>query len=98
MDMEERAVKELGLYFHIPFCERKCSYCDFLSAPGSEQVKRRYMEALLAETAGCASLYWDYTVDTVFLGGGTPSVVPVETIERLMDTVRGHYRLGGIRR
>ena len=94
MDMEERAVKELGLYFHIPFCERKCSYCDFLSAPGSEQVKRRYMEALLAETAGCASLYWDYTVDTVFLGGGTPSVVPVETIERLMDTVRGHYHLG----
>jgi len=84
---------ELELYFHIPFCIRKCLYCDFLSAPADEETKRRYMEALLAETAGSAPLYSGYTVATVFIGGGTPSVVPVEWIERLMKAVGGNYRL-----
>ena len=51
--MEERCCgkKELELYFHIPFCVRKCFYCDFLSAPGDENVKREYMEALLPHFA-----------------------------------------------
>lgn len=84
--------KELELYFHIPFCVRKCLYCDFLSAPGGEEEKRRYMEALLAETAGSALSYEGFYVSSLFIGGGTPSVVPAEEIERLMDTVREHYR------
>ena len=90
--MEE---KELELYFHIPFCVRKCLYCDFLSAYGDEPTKQSYMEALLAETAGSAVSYGAYTVPSVFIGGGTPSVVPVSRIERLMETVREHYRLAG---
>lgn len=85
--------KELELYFHIPFCVRKCFYCDFLSAPGDDRTKRRYMEALLAETAGSALSYGEYSVTSVFIGGGTPSLVPAEETERLMDTVRRYYRM-----
>lgn len=93
--MEERCCgkKELELYFHIPFCVRKCFYCDFLSAPGDEKVKRDYMEALLTETVGSAFRYADYEVASIFIGGGTPSTVPVGCLERLMETVRAHYRL-----
>ena len=85
--------KELELYFHIPFCIRKCLYCDFLSAPGDEETKRLYMEALLAETAGSASRYADYRVVSIFIGGGTPSAVSVSSIERLMETVGGNYHM-----
>ena len=71
---------ELELYFHIPFCVRKCLYCDFLSAPADGETIGKYMEALLAETVGSALSYEDYTVSTVFIGGGTPSVAAVGDI------------------
>ncbi len=85
--------KELELYFHIPFCVRKCFYCDFLSAPGDEDTKDRYMEALLTETVGSALQYEEYRIASVFIGGGTPSVVPAAHIVRLMAAVRDHYHL-----
>ncbi len=93
--MEERYcdIKELELYFHIPFCVRKCFYCDFLSAPGDEKVKRKYMKALLTETVGSAFRYADYEVVSIFIGGGTPSTVPADCLEQLMEAVRMHYRL-----
>lgn len=93
MGSETVDIKELQLYFHIPFCIKKCLYCDFLSAYGDEDVKRAYMEALLAETAGSAVSYASYRITSVFIGGGTPSVVPVCYIERLMDAVGKQYRL-----
>lgn len=85
--------KQLELYFHIPFCVRKCLYCDFLSAPGDVDTKDRYMEALLTETVGSALRYADYRVTSVFIGGGTPSVVRASYIAELMDAVRAHYDL-----
>ncbi len=85
--------KDLELYFHIPFCVRKCLYCDFLSASGDEETKRFYMEALLTETAGSASRYMDYRVVSIFIGGGTPSLVPVSAMERLMETVGSNYHM-----
>lgn len=83
--------KTLELYFHIPFCVKKCLYCDFLSAPADDVTKRDYMEALLTEMVGSAEQYQDYIVDTVFIGGGTPSAVDAVYIERLLDGVREHY-------
>lgn len=83
----------LELYFHIPFCVRKCYYCDFLSAPADEGTMKKYMEALLAETVGSALSYTDYTVSSIFIGGGTPSVVPVSCIEDLLSAAKEHYRL-----
>lgn len=85
--------RELEMYFHIPFCVRKCRYCDFLSAPGEEPVKEEYMKALLAETAGSAVSYGDYRVTSVFIGGGTPSVISARWLEELMETVRNRYTL-----
>jgi len=85
--------KRLELYFHIPFCVKKCDYCDFLSAPGSEEQMRRYVDALLLEVSGRAEWYALDTVSTIFIGGGTPSVLPADCIERLLGTVRSHYRL-----
>ena len=83
----------LELYFHIPFCVRKCFYCDFLSAPADEGTIKRYMDALLAETAGSALSYAKYTVSSIFIGGGTPSVAPVFCIEDMLGTVKEHYSL-----
>ena len=87
------SVKKLELYFHIPFCVRKCLYCDFLSAPADEATRKAYMESLLWETKESAGLYREYTVDTMFIGGGTPSVVDGIWIERLMQTVFENYRI-----
>ena len=68
-------MKSLGVYIHIPFCVRKCLYCDFLSMPAPETMRARYVEALCAEIAAEAVRYRAYRVSTAFVGGGTPSVL-----------------------
>jgi oxygen-independent coproporphyrinogen-3 oxidase len=76
-----------SLYLHIPFCERKCEYCDFTSvagATGSEQ----YMEALCAEVRRLGERLGRLTLDTVFIGGGTPSLVEPALLADLVATVR----------
>lgn len=85
--------RELELYFHIPFCVRKCLYCDFLSAPADEGVRRQYMDALMREVRERAEEYRDYLVTSAFIGGGTPSVVDAEQIEELMATVQECYEV-----
>ncbi len=87
--------RELELYFHIPFCVRKCLYCDFLSAPAHPAVRRRYMEALIWETKERAKTCGDYVVSSVFLGGGTPSLADTDQTEELLEEVRRCYRLSG---
>lgn len=87
------AGRPLELYFHIPFCARKCDYCDFLSAPADESTKAAYMSALMRETAERAGEFGEYTVVSVFIGGGTPSLVDEERLAGLLDTVRERYRL-----
>ena len=83
----------MELYFHIPFCVRKCFYCDFLSAPADGQTKAAYMEALRRETALRAEEYRCDSVTSVFIGGGTPSAVKAEEIAALLSTVRQYYPL-----
>ena len=85
--------RELELYFHIPFCVRKCLYCDFLSAPANEEVRRQYMDALMREVRGRAEEYQGYLVTSAFIGGGTPSVVAAGQVEGLMATVQECYEL-----
>lgn len=82
--------QELELYVHIPFCVQKCKYCDFLSAPASKQVQNAYMEALLKEIREKSEgryLPGNLKVTSVFIGGGTPSVVDAEWIGRLMQVI-----------
>ena len=79
--------KELELYIHIPFCVKKCDYCDFPSAPAGTEVKERYVDALLEEIAGFEDPE-KYQVVTVFFGGGTPSVLPEKEIGRIMNALK----------
>ncbi len=85
--------KELELYIHIPFCVKKCSYCDFLSAPATEQTKEAYMAALFAEIGGRAKDYKDCIVTSVFIGGGTPSLLSGDSIRQLMEHIREGFTL-----
>ena len=80
-------MKKLGLYIHIPFCVKKCNYCDFLSAPATKQVQMAYMDTLQKEIEEKATSYKEYCVDTIFIGGGTPTSVCYEQIVRTMDTI-----------
>ena len=87
----EAVKKSLELYFHIPFCVRKCNYCDFLSAPCTREVQEDYMGALFAELEGKAKEYGDYRVVSVFIGGGTPSVVESKWIAELLEKARQQF-------
>ena len=72
-----RTKQPLGAYIHIPFCARKCAYCDFLSAPASAETMERYVECLKEEIRAAAEgLRENYQAATVFFGGGTPSILP----------------------
>ena len=80
----------LELYVHIPFCVRKCQYCDFLSGPSDEETKDRYIEALLKEIRA-AEHTEDYEIVSVFIGGGTPSALKAEAIASIMRTLQEQF-------
>lgn len=86
-------MKGLGIYIHIPFCVRKCVYCDFLSAPADDKTKRSYMEALKEEIRAAAPDYREYEAQTVFFGGGTPSCMDEGLLTDCLTTVRECFRL-----
>lgn len=84
---------QIGLYFHIPFCASKCYYCDFLSFP-KKQEQERYIEALLQEIEKTSeSLPSETSVKSIFIGGGTPTVLPPFLLERLMKAIISHFKL-----
>ncbi|WP_349769971.1 radical SAM family heme chaperone HemW [Hungatella sp.] len=83
--------KKLEIYVHIPFCAKKCAYCDFLSFPGNMRMRREYTDKLLEEIRIQSSFVREYQVDTIFLGGGTPSVLDVTDITAIMGALKEHY-------
>ena len=83
----------LSLYLHFPFCKRKCFYCDFCSAAAAPAESAAYCEALEREIALTATEYGHLPVDTVFLGGGTPSVVPAPLMAGVLKTLRRHFAI-----
>ena len=78
---------------HIPFCVRKCAYCDFLSGPAGEAEKAAYVDALLTEIRSRKENYKDYRVSTVFLGGGTPSILEGEDAARIFHAIRESFEV-----
>lgn len=88
-------MRDLSIYIHIPFCVRKCLYCDFLSFPiGLGQDKMRdYVNLLQREMIASVEKYKEYRVLSIFWGGGTPSLLPSEEVCRIMETLREHYRI-----
>lgn len=86
--------KPLGLYVHIPFCIKKCRYCDFLSAPADDSVKKQYVEALCKEIKNYKELTKEYALATIYFGGGTPSVLEVSLLEQLLAVIRQTFDAG----
>lgn len=85
-------MKELGIYVHIPFCIRKCLYCDFYSMAANEDVKSCYVEALIRQIEAESRLYSDdFQVVSVFFGGGTPSILNPEYIRRILMAIRDGF-------
>ncbi|MGI5850393.1 MAG: radical SAM family heme chaperone HemW [Christensenellales bacterium] len=89
-------MKSLGLYIHIPFCTRKCLYCDFLSYPGMDDIFDKYIDAVIAELRLYENVLKDYTIDTVFIGGGTPSLFSPKQMSRMMRGLKDSCRLRAI--
>lgn len=86
-------MKSLGLYIHIPFCVKKCHYCDFYSVCHTNEGESEYVNALCDHIRNEAHQYKDYEIDTVFLGGGTPSVLSAESILQISQTVKVSFKL-----
>ena len=87
--------KELELYIHIPFCVKKCAYCDFLSGPADAGERAAYVDALIREIALRGEYYKEYCVKTIFLGGGTPSVLEGADTARIFRALREHFQIDG---
>ena len=83
--------KELELYVHIPFCVRKCAYCDFLSAPADTQERSLYIDALTEEIRARKNDFTAYRVSTIFLGGGTPSILEGDDSARIFRALQENF-------
>ena len=86
-------MKELELYLHIPFCERKCAYCDFLSAPADLPVRISYIKKLQEEIAYYGAQYGEYQVSSIFFGGGTPTILEGYQLAAILETVKEHFNI-----
>jgi oxygen-independent coproporphyrinogen III oxidase len=78
-----------SIYLHIPFCLSKCPYCDFASIPLNRNLVEKYLSALLYDIGSSSG----FKVDTIYLGGGTPTVLKLEQLDKMMRAVREHYDL-----
>ena len=83
----------LGLYLHVPFCQKRCIYCDFATFTGQEQQMPAYVAAVEREVERRAGALGRPPAQTVFFGGGTPSLLPPELLERLLAALHRHFTL-----
>lgn len=91
--MIQRKNKEeqrMELYVHIPFCAQKCNYCDFLSGPAGQKEQEAYVEALLREIQFTEE-GTDKKIISVFIGGGTPSILPPNLLEKIVTALKGRF-------
>lgn len=84
---------KLGLYIHIPFCQQKCLYCDFPSYADMDHLFGEYVAALCREISGQGGFYADTVVDTVYIGGGTPTVLPDKELVRIINCLKSNFKL-----
>ncbi|HXJ49066.1 MAG TPA: radical SAM protein, partial [Candidatus Acidoferrum sp.] len=91
MSVGEQAFK--NLYLHIPFCKHKCGYCDFNTYAGMDRLMPDYVDALERELVSARERHRFETLETVYLGGGTPSLLPAELATRLLDFIRHTFEV-----
>lgn len=88
------ALPPLSLYVHLPWCLKKCPYCDFNSHEAHGALpEQRYLDALMADLEASLPLIWGRTVHSIFIGGGTPSLFSPQAIDRLLGDIRARLRL-----
>ena len=85
----------LSLYIHVPFCTVKCAYCDFNSYAGLEDLTSGWLDAALRELALWSASARGREIRTVFIGGGTPSLLEGEQIARLLEAARQNFAIAG---
>lgn len=83
----------IELYIHIPFCVKKCLYCDFLSGVFDEKMQRRYTAALCTEIKYLAATHPDCTISTIYVGGGTPSWLSEDLMDDIITTVKKNFKV-----
>ncbi|HEV8129894.1 MAG TPA: radical SAM family heme chaperone HemW [Acidobacteriota bacterium] len=83
----------IGIYIHLPFCTTKCNYCDFATAPYEEAIAKRYLSALVQEIEQSDLDSKLHTVDTIYFGGGTPSLVPEYFIESTLNVLAARFSI-----
>lgn len=84
-------MKELGIYIHIPFCKSKCSYCDFTSFANKEKMIEKYIECLKKEIENKETN--NFIVDTIYIGGGTPSFIESKYIKEILETIKDKFNI-----
>lgn len=89
--------KNLGIYIHIPFCVKKCAYCDFLSMPAGEEVKNKYVNALLEEIEDYRKYTKEYRIQTIYFGGGTPSLLRAEYIQDVLHKLQEVFEINDLK-
>jgi len=82
-----------GLYLHIPFCRRKCPYCDFFSTTATEFLLETYPDLLIRHLIWASEHGWSGSFDTIYFGGGTPSLLPPKTITDILHTINQRFGL-----
>ena len=91
--MSDEENRPLGLYIHIPFCNKKCDYCDFVSYSMDRKAQQLYLEALFTEIDMMKSKFYDRVFDSIFIGGGTPSIVYEGFIASLARKIYSSFHL-----
>ena len=87
-------MKEVSLYLHIPFCVKKCDYCDFLSGAYDNDIQKRYAESLCKEIAYMEQQLRSVAVSSIYIGGGTPSWLDASDMGKIMDALHKNFTIG----
>lgn len=88
---------EIGVYIHIPFCKRKCYYCDFVSYPEKYELQGKYIDKVIQEIEENKKILQDNNVTTIYIGGGTPSSIKPELIKRILNEIYNYTEINNIK-
>ena len=84
-------MKKIGIYIHIPFCKKKCKYCDFISFDDKINYQEKYIESVLNEIENCDKT--NFIVNTIYFGGGTPSFISENLIIRVLEKIKEKFEV-----
>lgn len=90
-------MKSAGIYIHIPFCSIKCMYCDFYSITEKGDIIQKFIDAITKEIDRCTIDVSEWSLDTVFIGGGTPSILEVNEIEKILSSLYKNFDLSNLK-